>query len=67
MKDNPSVVVRSTHVIVVTEVMIQILERVVFLIIIEKKMGSLSNGSYNSCSYFDDTSDRDETQLLIFC
>ena len=47
--------------------MIQILERVVFLIIIEKKMGSLSNGSYNSCSYFDDTSDRDETQLLIFC
>ena len=40
MKDNPSVVLRSTHIIVVTEVMIQISEGVVFLII-EKRWEAL--------------------------
>ena len=36
MKNDPSVVVWSTHIIVVTEVMIQISQRVVFLIIEER-------------------------------
>ena len=47
MKGNSPVVIWLTHVIVVTKVMIQILERVVFLNY-RKKMGSLCNNSYKS-------------------
>ena len=39
MEDNPPVVMWSTHGIVVTKVMIQILERVIFLII-EKRQAA---------------------------
>ena len=46
MEDNPPVVMWSTHGIVVTKVMIQILERVVFLII-KKRWVTFCNNSYS--------------------
>ena len=63
MKDNPLVVMCSACGVAITKATIQISVGAIFYY--RKKTGSLCNSSY-SFQYLNDTSDRDETQLLIF-